>query len=734
LTSPAGRPYVATEDPQGRVVRLEMDGIDPVSFNYDPKGQLNSIVHGTGPESRETLLSYLEGGAHLATITDPEQRVLRYSDYDGAGRAHTITLPNGETITLAYDARGRIISLAPPGSSDHGFAYTPFGAMTRYDPPALPDTSAPLSLSYDKDRFLTRASYPDGSTIDPVYAPVEGQLTQVRAPDADLSLSWYPTPHPSQGAVETIDYANETRLTFSYDGSLLLSTVWSGAVSGLYEQSFDNNLRVQQDSVNSAHPISYGYDSDGFLIQAGALELRRDELPGAPRNGGLTGTALGFVVTEQSYNAFGELETFAARFDDGVLNESLYSFTLERDKRGRITRQTEVMPSGTTVIRYEYDLAGQLERVFADDIPLRSYQYDSNGNRLIRASDQETDAEYDAQDRLLRAGQRHYQYDANGTLATASQGADTTSYTHDIHGNLKAVLLPDGSSIDYAIDGLNRRVGKAMNGATVRQWLYRDNIRLAAGLDAAGQVDTRFVYATRPNVPDYLERGGQKYRILTDHLGSPRLVVNAVTGEIVQQMAFDEFGQLLLDSNPGFQPFGFAGGQHDPDTGLIRFGARDYDPEVGRFVSKDRALFGGGSTNLYRYANNDPVNYVDISGFKPGLMSRIDNALAWQWIEDELGLDEVTSLGEIANRFSGELEKLGSQSAACRLLVEPIKDVLGVDSIETWESIVDQLKKEDMIGIFDKNGCPVKDGDARVQKRQQEWAERERACKESLGI
>ena len=734
LTSPAGRPYVATEDPQGRVVHLAIDGVDPVSLNYDLRGQLNTIVHGTGPGSRETSFSYQDGGANLATITDPEQRVLSYSDFDGAGRVHTITLPNGEAVTMTYDARGRIITLVPPGRSDHGFAYTPFGAMTRYDPPVLPDTAAPLSITYDRDRFLDLANYPDGSSINPVYAPVEGQLTGVLAPGADLSLSWYPTLHPSQGAVETIDYANETQVTFSYDGSLLLSTVWSGAVSGSHEQSFDDNLRVQQDSVNSAHPVSYSYDSDGLLIQAGALELRRDELLGAPRNGSLTGTVLGFVVTEQSYNAFGELETFAARFDTGVLNELLYSFMFERDRSGRITRQTEVMPSGTTVIRYEYDLAGQLERVFADDLLLRSYQYDANGNRLIRASVQETDAEYDAQDRLLRAGDRHYQYDANGTLTIASEGNDTTAYTQDIHGNLKAVLLPDGSSIDYSIDGLNRRVGKAVNGATVRQWLYRDNFRLAAELDAAGQVDARFVYATQPNVPDYLERGGQKYRILTDHLGSPRLVVNAATGEIVQQMAFDEFGQLLQDSNPGFQPFGFAGGQQDPDTGLVRFGARDYDPEVGRFISKDRALFAGGSTNLYRYANNDPVNFVDISGFKPGLKSQIDNALAWQWIEDELGLEDATSLGEVADRFRKALEKLGSQSAACRLLVEPIKDTLGIESVKSWESVVEQLKNEDMIGIFDQNGCPRKDGGARVQKRLQEWAKRESECREALGL
>ncbi|HEB90299.1 MAG TPA: hypothetical protein ENI85_12075 [Deltaproteobacteria bacterium] len=41
-------------------------------------------------------------------------------------------------------------------------------------------------------------------------------------------------------------------------------------------------------------------------------------------------------------------------------------------------------------------------------------------------------------------------------------------------------------------------------------------------------------------------------------------------------MDYDEFGNVMQDTNPGFQPFGFAGGIHDRDTGLVRFGARDY--------------------------------------------------------------------------------------------------------------------------------------------------------------
>jgi len=68
------------------------------------------------------------------------------------------------------------------------------------------------------------------------------------------------------------------------------------------------------------------------------------------------------------------------------------------------------------------------------------------------------------------------------------------------------------------------------------------------------------------------------------------------------------------NTNPGFQPFGFAGGLHDPDTGLVRFGARDYDAEIGRWTAKDPIGFGGGTTNLYEYCANDPVNCIDPTG------------------------------------------------------------------------------------------------------------------------
>ncbi len=255
---------------------------------------------------------------------------------------------------------------------------------------------------------------------------------------------------------------------------------------------------------------------------------------------------------------------------------------------------------------YGYDAAGRLSSVTRDGANVASYSYDSNSNRLPGT--------YDNQDRMLAYGGATYTYSGNGELASKTDGSGTTTYNYDELGNLTNVSLPTGKVIEYVIDGQNRRVGKKIAGILVRQWLYGDALRIVAELDGAGGVISRFVYGSRVNVPDYVIRGGVTYRIISDHLGSPRVIADSATELVAQRMDFDEFGNVVADTNPGFTPFGFAGGLFDGDTNLVRFGARDYDHRVGRWTAKDPVLFGGGDTNHYGYTTSDPINFSDESG------------------------------------------------------------------------------------------------------------------------
>jgi RHS repeat-associated protein len=91
------------------------------------------------------------------------------------------------------------------------------------------------------------------------------------------------------------------------------------------------------------------------------------------------------------------------------------------------------------------------------------------------------------------------------------------------------------------------------------------------------------------------------------------MVVAMGSGTVVQELRYDVWGRVVFDSNPGFQPLGYAGGIYDDVTGLVRFGARDYDAETGRWLSKDPIGFSGG-LNFSAYAENDPVNNIDVEG------------------------------------------------------------------------------------------------------------------------
>lgn len=177
-----------------------------------------------------------------------------------------------------------------------------------------------------------------------------------------------------------------------------------------------------------------------------------------------------------------------------------------------------------------------------------------------------------------------------------------------------SVGLPAGTAVSYLADGQNRRVGRVLNGSLSSGYLYKDALNVVVQLDGSGNVASRFVYGTKPNVPDYFTSTAGTFRILSDHLGSPRLIVNASTGAIAEEIDYDEFGRVTNDTSPGLTPFGFAGGLYDPATGLVRFGARDYDAQTGRWTSKDPRRFQAAQINLFVYAGNDPVNHRDPSG------------------------------------------------------------------------------------------------------------------------
>ncbi|MGZ8908007.1 MAG: RHS repeat-associated core domain-containing protein, partial [Methylobacter sp.] len=239
---------------------------------------------------------------------------------------------------------------------------------------------------------------------------------------------------------------------------------------------------------------------------------------------------------------------------------------------------------------------------------------------------------------------------------------------------------------------------------------------------------SRFIYGNKGNVPAYLIKGGIAYRIVTDHLGSPRFVINTQDGSVVQELSYDVWGKVTVDTNPGFQPFGFAGGLYDRDTGLVRFGARDYDAETGRWTVKDPIGFAGGDSNLYGYVVNDPINWIDPLGLEPSYIERvISGDIAKQNIQQYSDLlDRLRERDPSAiNDLIGMSCPVGSTKALSpNQLNKQIKKGLapkGIDRIDTGK-----VKGEQTHAHFD-NGAALnqdggwKHGSSELTNAQRSW-------------
>jgi RHS repeat-associated protein len=358
--------------------------------------------------------------------------------------------------------------------------------------------------------------------------------------------------------------------------------------------------------------IDVSYDADGLVTQVGALAITRE----AQKSGMIAGATVGRLSMTRSNNEYGEADAEQHSFSGNPLLSASYG----RDLLGRIVSRNLSILGSSVDEGFHYDVAGRLDQVTRGDTMV-SYQYDSNGNRLAKTT--QTDkatttiyATYDDQDRLLAYGDCRYAYTANGELKSKRCGDKLTQYDYDVLGNLRKVVLPGDtpSVIEYVIDGQQRRIGKKVNGVLRQGWLYGDQLNPIAELDGNNNVVSRFVYGTQGHVPDYMVKDGVVYRYITDHLGSARLIVNVASGEVAQQLDYDEFGMITRDTNPGFQPFGYAGGIYEVSSGLTRFGFRDYDAESGRWTSKDPIGFDGGDSDLYAYVGSNPFQNIDPNG------------------------------------------------------------------------------------------------------------------------
>jgi len=350
---------------------------------------------------------------------------------------------------------------------------------------------------------------------------------------------------------------------------------------------------------------SYAYDNDNLLTGSGNFTIARNAQNGLPES--VTGGSLNLART---FNGHGEADILSYTIN----SQNLTTWDLTRDNNGRITHKSETVNGTLSEYDYTYDFMGKLLTVTKDSSLVEEYQYSANGTRIYEMNTARGIAgrtlSYSDGDHLLTAGTTTYQYNENGFLESKTNGTDVTDYMYSSRGELLSVTLPDSTLIDYIHDPIGRRIAKKVNSTITEKYLWQGLTRLLAIYDGSDNLAMRFEYADG-RMPVALTTGGNTYYLAFDQVGSLKLVADS-SGNVVKQIEYDTFGNILTDTNPVFEiPFGFAGGLHDRHTGLVRFGYRDYDPETGRWTAKDPILFAGGDTDLYGYVLNDPVNLVD---------------------------------------------------------------------------------------------------------------------------
>ena len=363
----------------------------------------------------------------------------------------------------------------------------------------------------------------------------------------------------------------------------------------------------------------------------------------------------------------------------------------------------------TLAYDYTYDALGQLLTVLKGGVTVETYTYDENGNRLTSTVGAVTRAYvYDNDDRLLGYDDDAdtfldvlYTYDNSGYLTSKIDGADVTTYEYSSYGELLKVVLPGTptKTIEYVHGVGGERLAKKVDGVITEKYLW-SGVNLLAIYDAGDVLTTRFENGG-------MTHNGTSYYFTYDQVGSIRAIYDA-SGVLQGEITYDSFGNELINTIPStlLIPIGFAGGYSDRDTGLIRFGYRDYDPNIGRWTTKDRILFASRQKNFYVYCHNNPVMYFDPSGLAEIRTRPLNFNTA-----ERLGM---LGLGPIGATFLilNDTKSAGVHHA--HIFFSSPQRIGGMDNVSDWGYFSDGQRGENknLTGRYKPSGgypCPVED-------------------------
>jgi len=271
------------------------------------------------------------------------------------------------------------------------------------------------------------------------------------------------------------------------------------------------------------------------------------------------------------------------------------------------------------------------------------FEYDNAGNRIKRImKDVTVKYSYDRRNRLIEkiegGMQTSYRYDPQGNLIEEEGRRGTTRYTYDCFNRTESVRTAEGGYIRNRYDPEGLRYELYENGK-VSRFIF-------SGREVVTEVDDNYgLKAAIIRGHEILAQKDSKdssYYYFNNAHGDVTALLDG-RGEIVNRYKYDAFGNTVEAVEKVHNRFRYAGEQFDPVTGQYYLRARFYNPVIGRFTQED--TYRGDGLNLYAYVQNNPVKYVDPSGYSSACSGK-SNMFEENFNEDEYLISKTYKMYE----------------------------------------------------------------------------------------
>ena len=624
--------YTDITDPNGNVTR----------HTYDTSGRLASV--------RDAALyseSYTYNASNLRTrVTDKRGKYWDYT-FDSWGNVLTAKNPLLKTTTFTYTAKNDLDTVTTARGHFTDNNYDTNGNLTRTETRTASGGTILTAVDCSIGSYGLVASKTDANSHATSYGyNTNGDLTSVSTPNSRLTQFGYNalgvrnsrTDALGRTTSYTLDNWNRVTLadfpagtdqTFTYDANN--SRTQFVDATGTTTCVYDDANRLTSESKGGTTVVSYAYDATGkkgllsTVTDANSRVLTyaysvRNQLASVAETGGTASYGYDAAGNETSvtnpnattvtkvYDDAGRLSSLTNKTSGGT---TLSSFAYGYDDDSRRTSCTEA--SGA-VVSYGYDGANRLTsegRTGANAFST-TYSVDGASNRTSQTVGTATTAfTYNNDDELTSTSSttggfvNSYGYNLNGEQTTRTLSGTAYTLAYDYDGQLTSITQ-GANTTSFAYDALGRRTSRTSGGVSTTFLRTGDTNGGQVLLEKQGATTTRtYTYGNA------LVRMNTEYPLF-DGLGSERTVTDSsqtVTGTLTSEA----FGQTVASTGSSSNPYMFAatsGYRNDGDAGLSHVGARYYDAQVGRFITRDTYL----DQKPYAYCEHDPVNATDPSG------------------------------------------------------------------------------------------------------------------------